>query len=54
MHRDPATQKLTTEEVIIHGVEASVAMATWGFVHGVQIVRAHDVRATVRAARVAG
>ena len=35
-------------------VEASVAMATWGFVHGVQIVRAHDVRATVVAARVAG
>ena len=34
--------------------EASVAMATWGFVHGVQIVRAHDVRATVVAARVAG
>ena len=35
-------------------VEASVAMATWGFVHGVQIVRAHDVWATVGAARVAG
>ena len=35
-------------------VEASVAMATWSFVNGVQIVRAHDVRATVRAARVAG
>ena len=35
-------------------VEAAVAMATWSFVNGVQIVRAHDVRATVRAARVAG
>jgi len=35
-------------------VEASVAMATWGFAHGVQIVRAHDVWATVGAARVAG
>ena len=35
-------------------VEASVALATWGVGHGVQIVRAHDVRATVRAARVAG
>ena len=35
-------------------VEASVAMATWSCVNGVQIVRAHDVRATVRAARVAG
>ena len=34
--------------------EASVAMAAWGFAHGVQIVRAHDVRATVGAARVAG
>ncbi|MEC8947291.1 MAG: dihydropteroate synthase [Actinomycetota bacterium] len=35
-------------------VEASVAMATWGFAPGVQIVRAHDVWATVGAARVAG
>jgi dihydropteroate synthase len=34
--------------------EASVAMATWAFARGVQIVRAHDVRATVGAARVVG
>jgi len=34
--------------------EASVAMATWAFAHGVQVVRAHDVRPTVGAARVAG
>jgi dihydropteroate synthase len=34
--------------------EASVAMAVWGFAYGVRIVRAHDVRATVGAARVAG
>ncbi len=34
--------------------EASVAMATWAFAHGVQIIRAHDVRATVGAARVVG
>jgi len=34
--------------------EASVAMATWSFARGVQIVRAHDVRATVGAARVVG
>jgi dihydropteroate synthase len=34
--------------------EASVAMATWSFARGVQIVRAHDVRGTVGAARVVG
>ena len=34
--------------------EASVAMATWAFAHGVKIVRAHDVRATVIAAKVVG
>jgi len=34
--------------------EASVAMATWAFARGVQVVRAHDVRPTVGAARVAG
>ena len=34
--------------------EASVAMATWAFARGVQIIRAHDVRASVVAARVVG
>ena len=34
--------------------EASVAMAAWAFCRGVDIVRAHDVRATVGAARVVG
>lgn len=34
--------------------EASVAMATWAFSQGVKIVRAHDVRATVIAAKVVG
>lgn len=33
--------------------EASVALATWGFSQGTAMVRAHDVRATVRAARLA-
>ena len=34
--------------------EASVAVATWAFRNGVQIVRAHDVRSTVQAAQVVG
>ena len=34
--------------------EASVALAAWGYRQGVAVVRAHDVRATVRAARVVG
>jgi len=33
--------------------EASVALATWSYRQGVAVVRAHDVRATVRAARLA-
>tara|TARA_A100001037_G_C15097765_1_gene612389 strand:+ start:764 stop:1585 length:822 start_codon:yes stop_codon:yes gene_type:complete len=33
--------------------EASVALATWSYQQGVAVVRAHDVRATVRAARLA-
>ncbi len=32
--------------------EASVAVATWAMVHGARMVRAHDVRMTVHAARV--
>ena len=32
--------------------EASVAMATWAFHQGVAVVRAHDVRSTLQAARV--
>ena len=34
--------------------EAAVALAAWGYRQGVAVVRAHDVRATVRAARVVG
>jgi len=34
--------------------EASVALAAWGYRQGVAVVRAHDVRATVRTARVVG
>lgn len=30
----------------------SLAMATWGFAQGVAMVRAHDVEATIRAAKV--
>jgi dihydropteroate synthase len=33
-------------------VEGSLATATWAMQHGVGMVRAHDVRATVEAARV--
>jgi dihydropteroate synthase len=33
-------------------LEASVAVATWAFAHGVQVVRAHDVEPTVHAARI--
>jgi dihydropteroate synthase len=33
-------------------VEASVASAVWAMVQGVQMVRVHDVRATVHAAKV--
>jgi len=29
-----------------------VAMATWAFHQGVAVVRAHDVRSTLQAARV--
>jgi dihydropteroate synthase len=32
--------------------EASLSVATWAMLHGVRMVRAHDVRATVHAARV--
>ena len=32
--------------------EGSVAVAAWAYSRGVGMVRAHDVRATVRAARV--
>ncbi|MCB0995282.1 MAG: dihydropteroate synthase [Acidimicrobiales bacterium] len=35
-------------------VEGSVTVATWGMAHGVQMVRAHDVRAAVHAARIVG
>jgi dihydropteroate synthase len=35
-------------------LEASVATATWAMAAGVHMVRAHDVRATVQAARVVG
>ena len=33
-------------------IEASVATATWAFLQGVRMVRAHDVLATVQAAKV--
>jgi dihydropteroate synthase len=33
-------------------LEGSIATATWAFLHGAAVVRAHDVRATVQAARV--
>lgn len=33
-------------------LEASLAMTTWGVLQGVEIVRAHDVRATVRVCRM--
>jgi dihydropteroate synthase len=32
--------------------EASLAVATWAMMHGVRVVRAHDVRMTVHAAAV--
>jgi dihydropteroate synthase len=32
--------------------EASIAVATWAMLHGARMVRAHDVRPTVQAARV--
>lgn len=32
--------------------EASLSVATWAMLHGVRMVRAHDVRMTVHAARV--
>jgi dihydropteroate synthase len=35
-------------------LEASVATATWAFAFGARMVRAHDVRATVHAAKVVG
>ena len=34
-------------------LEASLAAATWGAGHSVDVVRVHDVRATIRALRVA-
>jgi dihydropteroate synthase len=33
-------------------LEASLATATWAMAHGAGMIRAHDVRATVRAATV--
>src|SRR2546423_397583 len=33
-------------------LEASLAVATWAFAHGVRVVRAHDVEPTVHAARI--
>jgi dihydropteroate synthase len=33
-------------------VEASLAVAVWGTAHGVDVVRVHDVRQTVRALKV--
>jgi dihydropteroate synthase len=33
-------------------LEASLATATWAMAHGAGMIRAHDVRATVQAARV--
>lgn len=35
-------------------LEGSLAVATWGFLHGVDLVRVHDVRATVECAQVVG
>jgi len=32
--------------------EASLSVATWAMLHGARMVRAHDVRMTVHAARV--
>lgn len=35
-------------------LEGSLAVATWGFLHHVDLVRVHDVRATVECAQVVG
>jgi len=43
---------LTGEAAALDRVEASVAVATWAFHCGVQVVRAHDVADTVHALRL--
>ncbi|MEY2421139.1 MAG: dihydropteroate synthase [Acidimicrobiaceae bacterium] len=48
-----ADRPKTAETVALDDrVEGSVASAVWAMVQGVQMVRVHDVRATVHAARV--
>jgi dihydropteroate synthase len=44
---------LTGAEDVKDRVDASLAVAVWGASHGVDIVRVHDVRPTVRALTIA-
>jgi dihydropteroate synthase len=51
---DPATNGEPSPTPADDRLEASVATATWAFAFGARMVRAHDVRATVHAAKVVG
>jgi dihydropteroate synthase len=46
--------RLTDGAPVEDRLEASLAVATWSMLHGVAMVRVHDVAQTSRAARVAG
>jgi dihydropteroate synthase len=43
---------LTGDAPVDDRLEASLAVATWAYAQGVQVVRAHDVEPTVHAARI--
>jgi dihydropteroate synthase len=45
---------LTGDAPVDDRAEASLAAATWALMHGASMVRVHDVKATVQAARLIG